>query len=139
MALVDIKWRPSRRELRQFGLLVVPPVAVFFAVVARFKWHRPEVALAIGGAALVVMLVGALAPLALRPLFVGLSLLTFPIGWVVSLALLAVVFYAVLTPIAVIMRLVGEDPMKRRFDRQAKSYWIERRRRADVERYFRQF
>jgi hypothetical protein len=136
MALVDIKWHPSRRELRQFGLIVVPIVA---AAVARWRWHQPRVALAVLGVAVLVAVVGLLVPMALRPVFVGLSLLTYPIGFVMSLLALAVVFFAVLTPIAVILRLVGEDPMARRFDRNAKSYWVERRRKPEPKRYFRQF
>ena len=28
---------------------------------------------------------------------------------------------------ALVMRLMGKDPLRRRFDPQAKSYWIERR------------
>jgi hypothetical protein len=139
MALIDLKLNPSRRELRQFGLIVLPLVAVALAAVARWKWHEAQVALALVGVAALAALAGALVPAALRPIFVGLSVLTYPIGWIVSLALLAVVFFVVLTPIAGIMRLLGEDPMQRRFDRKAASYWIERRRKHDPKRYFRQF
>ena len=50
----------------------------------------------------------------LRPLFIGLSAVTMPIGIVVSYTVLAVVFYGVLTPIGLVMRLFGRDTMQRR-------------------------
>ena len=48
----------------------------------------------------------------------------FPIGWVVSHALMAAIYYLVITPMAVAMRLLGRDPLDRRFDRDATTYWV---------------
>jgi hypothetical protein len=62
-----------------------------------------------------------------------------PIGWTISHVVLGAVFYLVLFPIGLCMRLVGRDPMQRKLDRDAKSYWIERDRRIEPARYFRQF
>ena len=36
------------------------------------------------------------------------------------------VFYGAVTPTALIMRAMGKDPLRRRLDRKAKSYWIVR-------------
>jgi hypothetical protein len=62
-----------------------------------------------------------------------------PVGWTVSHLVLAIVYYGVVTPLGLIMRLLGHDPMRRRFDRSAESYWIERGRRRASSDYFRQF
>jgi Saxitoxin biosynthesis operon protein SxtJ len=62
----------------------------------------------------------------------------FPVGWAVSHLLLAFVFFAVLTPTGLLMWLVGRDPLQRRWDRSASSYWIPRRTTSDSRRYFRQ-
>ena len=45
---------------------------------------------------------------------------------VVSPLVMAVLFFVVLTPFAVVMRLAGRDPMRRVFDSEAASYWIAR-------------
>lgn len=45
---------------------------------------------------------------------------------VVNPVVMAVMFYIVLTPFAVVMRLAGKDPMRRTFDRGAASYWLAR-------------
>jgi len=74
-----------------------------------------------------------------RRLYVGWMLAALPIGWTLSHLVLGVVYYLVLTPIGLVMKLTGHDPMKRRFDPSAVSYWIERTPRSDPSRHFRQF
>ena len=63
----------------------------------------------------------------------------FPIGWTVSYLLLAAIFFLVLTPIGLVMRLFGRDPMLRALDRSAKTYWVPHNPGADPRRYFKQF
>ena len=53
--------------------------------------------------------------------------------------ILGLIYYLVLTPIGLLMRVFGKDPMRRRLDRTAESYWIERDEAAASERYFKQF
>jgi hypothetical protein len=45
---------------------------------------------------------------------------------VVSPLILALLFYGCIAPIGFLMRLTGKDPMQRKFDPAAKSYWIVR-------------
>jgi hypothetical protein len=59
-----------------------------------------------------------------------------PIGWVVSKVLLGAVFYLVLTPIAVLFRLIKRDALARRLNPDAKSHWIEREQTTDPKRYW---
>ncbi|GAG37655.1 unnamed protein product, partial [marine sediment metagenome] len=53
--------------------------------------------------------------------------------------ILAIVYYFVLTPIGLCMRLVGYDPMNRRFDRNTQTYWTPSETNNDIKAYFRQF
>jgi hypothetical protein len=52
--------------------------------------------------------------------------------------IMAVVYFVVITPVAFIMRLIGRDPMARRFDPNAKSYRIpiKKRSKEHMERPF---
>jgi len=45
---------------------------------------------------------------------------------VVSPIVLGLLFYVTLTPIALVMRLLGKDPLRLRRDPDAASYWIDR-------------
>ena len=46
---------------------------------------------------------------------------------VVSPLVMGLIFFVAVTPTALIMRLVGKDPLHRRFEPEARTYWIERR------------
>lgn len=45
---------------------------------------------------------------------------------IVNPIVMGVMFFGVVTPIGLLMRLVGQRPLALDFDRDAKSYWIER-------------
>jgi hypothetical protein len=139
MALVEIRWNPSRRELRQFALIFFPLGALALAAIARLKWHSPSISVAAACTAAAVFTLGLLRPSWVRPLYVGMMVATFPIGFVVSHLLLFAVYFAVVAPIGLIMRLVGRDPLALRIDRSAKSYWVPRTKRTATDDYFRQF
>lgn len=137
MAMMEINWNPSRKELRQFGFLCL----AFFGVLAVLGFRRSGLTLGVellAGAAVVGGVLGAVAPQLLKYIFVGWIVAVFPIGWTVSHLLLGFIYFFVLTPIGLIMRVLGHDPMNRTLDRRASSYWTTHEQ-APVARYFRQF
>jgi len=139
MSVVQINTDPTRRQLNQFGFIWLGFLTLF-GVVAYFRFGSPQVARWLWVAAVVVPIVGWLVPALMRMVFLGMSYLAWPIGFVVSHVVLAVVYYLVLTPIGLLTRIFGYDSMKKRFDPEAESYWIERSPEAvDPKRYFRQF
>ena len=139
MAVIEINRNPTRRQLNQFGFIWLG-FLVLFGAIARFKLDAPNLALGLWVAALVVPVVGWLIPSVMRAVFLGMSYAAWPIGFVVSHVILALVYYLVFTPVGLAMRIFGYDPMKRRFDDAAPSYWVVRDPAVTApKRYFRQF
>jgi hypothetical protein len=138
MALLDIRWHPSLRELRIFALLVLG-FAGIVSLVAAIRFDALAVAMAVLAAGAFVAVVGCLAPPWIRPVYVAWMAAAFPIGWLVSHAAMAAIFFLVITPIGLMMRACGRDPMQRRFDPAARSYWKRRSPDRDTRSYFRQF
>ena len=139
MGIIDVNRHPSPKQLTQFGWIWLGFVALFGAV-AWFKMGAHGTAVAMWVAAVVVPVVGRLVPGFMRLIFVGMSYLAWPIGFVVSHVVLALVFYLVLTPIGLAMRLFGYDPMTRNRSRSGTSRWVPRPPdRSGPRRYFRQF
>ena len=138
MALINLNKNPSPTEIRWFGVMF----AVFFGLiglVARGWWGRPEIAKWIWIVGAVVFVVYyAVRPLQ-RPIYLGWLYAAYPIGWTISHLLLFVVYFVVITPVGLVLRLFGKDPLERRFDADAESYWTARERVEDPRRYFRQF
>jgi len=137
--MIEINRNPSTRQLRQFAALWFPAFGalVGFLLFRRLESHMPAVL--VWTTAAVVSLVGLASPRFMRWVYVGMMTLTFPIGWVISNVILIVVYYLVLTPIGLAMRLAGRDPMQRRLERDARSYWLARSAQTPTARYFRQY
>ena len=145
--MLDLNLHPNRNTLRSFGFVALGAFGLLGGLVL---WKRSVVGIPLGNAAPPVAfvlwgtgLVSALCSLAVpalnRYLYVGLTLLTFPIGFVMSHVLLAIVWYLVITPVGLVMRLLGRDPLERRFEREAPTYWVDHREPQNVEEYFRQY
>ena len=111
---------------RSFGLTVGGILAAIALV--RWYWVAELSWLMLGflviGAALVAA--GLLRPdtLALpNRLWTKLGLVLF---YVVNPVVMLILFIVTILPAGLIMRLVGHDPMRRRFVPEAKSYWLDR-------------
>lgn len=117
---------PARRELRDFGLLLGAIFAGLFGVALPLIKHRPFQLWP--WIALVLLSAPALFwPPALRPLHFVWIRLGHVLGWINQRIVLTVLFYAVLMPTGLIMRVMGRDPMARRFDRETPTYRVESR------------
>lgn len=136
MSLIRINRRPAPRQLLVFALAWL----VFAGVLGATLWHqgRPNAAIVCWSLALVVPAAGVAWREGLRLLYVGLSYATYPIGFLVSSLVLVLIYYAVLTPIGLILRLCGHDALGRRFDPNIPSYWHQRPGPRSPASYFRQ-
>jgi len=133
----DITFTPPPRTLRQFAglwLLIFGGLAVMQGI-----GDRPGVALVLGGVALAVGLPGLVKPTLVRPVYVGATLLTFPIGWTVSKLVLACLYFGLFTPVALVFRLIGRDVLCRRPRQGAETYWTPKSMPIAPDRYFRPF
>jgi hypothetical protein len=139
MALVELIKDPTRRQLRQFGALFLPGFLGLVAVLVRRSSGTFVVAGPLLGAAGVSIVAALVSPAWLRAPFVGLQYLAFPIGWVLSHAILAIVYFGVVTPIGCLVRVFRRDPLRRRLDPGAASHWTARKAPASIERYFRPY
>jgi len=134
----DIPLNPSARTLRQFAGAWL----VFISALGAHQWvargHERAGQILIA-AALVVGLSGSIKPAAIRWLFVAAMVITFPLGWVISQFMLAIMFYAIITPVAVFFRLRGRDVLARKPAPDRASFWTEKSTPQDVRSYFRQY
>ncbi len=138
MKLIQIDHNPSRRQLNVFGLIWLVFFGVVGSIVLKNSGSMP-VATVIWGFAAAVPVVGWIVPAFMRIVFVGMAYAAYPIGFVVSYLILAMTYYLVLTPIGLMMRLFGYDPMDRHFDGNADTYWCPREQNDSLNAYFRQF
>jgi hypothetical protein len=129
--------RPTPRVLRQFAGTWL----VFFLLLAANQiWRRGNIfAGCVLGTVALIGIVGLIKPNALRWLFIVASAVAFPIGWVVNLLMLAIMFYGVITPVALFWRLRGRDVLRLRDRKNESSFWTHRDAEPAAERYLKQF
>ena len=134
--MIAIDWNPTHRFLRQFAGLFV----LFFTIIGAVRFYKddPTMAYVLWSIA-PVGLVGLAWPSFMRYVYVTWMALFFPLGWTVSMVILSTIFYLVVSPIGLIMRLCGHDPCQRRLDPDTTSYWKARQATTNAARYFRQF
>lgn len=108
---------------RGFGFVM----AVLFAVVASFPLLRgaPPRSWALAAAA-GFLLFALLRPGWLAPLHRVWFRLGLLLQRLVQPVVLAAIYFGVVTPIGLLMRAFGKDPLALRFDPEAPSYWIHR-------------
>ena len=126
------------RDLRKFGLLV----GGVFLLLGGWCLYRQKVLwpyFLTPGALL--FLFGAIAPRGLKIPYLAWMGLALFLGLIVTTVLLSVFYFVVMTPFGLLARAFGKDVLSRKFDPQADSYWIVRKRPAsqnpaDYERQF---
>lgn len=145
--LVELNLNPDRRTLRQFGFIALGGFGLIGLLAFR-EWMvfsaglgpaRLPVAFACWGLGLLSALLSLVAPSANRPIYVGLALVSYPIGFVLSYVIMAVLFFGIFTPVALVFKVIGRDSLQRRRDRTAASYWQPPRPARSTDSYFRQF
>ncbi len=111
MAILKIDWRPEIAVLRRFGSTFLLSAAVF-VVVLWFMTGNGQLTWAVGATLGVAGGLMVLAPsFGGRYAYLLLMAPAFVIGSVVSRLLVGVLYYCVVTPIGLVMRLMGRDPL----------------------------
>ena len=132
-----VKWRPDAGELRRFAIAML----IGFTVLGLLSVWRaktigtPSIVLwSIG----VILAVAASVPRLGRIAYLSVYLPTSIIGYVVSNVLLALMFFFVVTPLGLILRLMGKDLLQQRRPKESTG-WMPVKGMKNDDSYYRQF
>lgn len=112
----------SRREQRAFGLVMAAAIVVVTLIHWLIRGHLALWPFYISAAFAVL---GLVAPMVLKPVFVVWIKFSLLLNWIVTRLMLSIVFYLMIAPTGWLMLIFSEDPLKRRFDADAETYWEE--------------
>lgn len=131
--------RPTRTDLAVFGL-VLP---IIFALAGLFAWRHstwPALAHAVWAIGAIVTLLYWSVRTLRWPLYEAWMTAVHPLGALMSRLLIAAVFFGLVTPIGLLARLLGRDPLGRRREPGRTSYWVAHRvgDGTEARRYLRQ-
>ncbi len=144
MSIAELNWKPSDRQLRQFSsicLLAFPFLGWFFSGrVAPSDWEPFHARLigSLAAAGAIIAAVGWFVPQVVKPIFVGLSVLLFPLGLIVGELMMLLIYGIAFVPMALLFRLIGRDALDRTIQPDSKSYWQAKEQAKNAASYFRQ-
>ena len=115
--------KSGEKELRQFGYtmsIVLGVLGVLFLWREK-EWYPYFIVLS------VLFLVPTIfLPIILKPVQKLWMIMAVLLGWLMTRVILSILFYLVITPIGITMRLCGKDFLNRSFEEHSDSYWIPR-------------
>ena len=110
--------------LRKFGLTTGAIIVVLFTFFFPWVFDLVEMPMWPWIMAGVLWVPALLVPAVLRPVYNTWMKIGHGIGWVNTRIILGVLFYVLVLPMGLVMRLFGNDPMARKRDESASSYRI---------------
>ncbi len=143
MSLVKLNWKPSPKELRQFGaifgsgFLLIGLVKYFW--IWNWLFERNEklglIFILIGIVGGAIGLTGTKLALPLYWVWMGVA---FVLGNIMSRVVITLIYYGVITPMSFVARLLGRDKLQLK-KRAVQSYWQDISLPHEPEKYERQF
>ena len=139
MALVSLNLKPSKKQLRDFGdiaLCMCNVIGGLLLCLDKLSAGGFFVFCLIG---VIIYVSSRISTILVRPIYKGMILVTFPIGYVISHVVMGLFYYIVVTGVAFVFKLLGRDLLSRKYNTQAKTYWLKYTKKRTSEDYFRQF
>jgi hypothetical protein len=121
------KTKTGKRELRSFGLIVGGCFAIIAFAPRILRGENPRVWALVPAVLLVAT--ALILPLALRSFHGFWMTIGEGLGWLNTKILLTLLYYFMIVPIGMILRVSGSDPMKRKLEQNAQTYRIPRKKR----------
>lgn len=115
------KDRPKTiKELRQFALVIGIAASVFGVLL---KYQGKGLADYLLGLSAVVLLLGLVVPRVLIPFEWAWMRFAHYLGTVMSYVIVTIIFYGAVTPMALLLKLLGKDLLGRKIDKTGETYW----------------
>jgi hypothetical protein len=118
------KIRNELKDLKQFGSTLAAILFVFGAVnlmkgrVAWYAW--------LFGLSLTALLAVIINPKWIRPVYSVFVKFAHVMGWVNTRIILVAIYYLILTPISIVMRIFHADPLHLKILKDSNSYWVKK-------------
>ena len=111
--------KSGKSELKKFGITV----GIVFALFALFFWWNGKNFFYFIVSSAIFLFSGLFLPIFLKPVHVVWMAISLALGYVMTRIILCVLFYLILTPLAVISRLIGKRFLDLNIEKSKESYW----------------
>jgi Na+(H+)/acetate symporter ActP len=120
-----MKFQYGHKEIRKWAVLMAIILVVIGAVQLYLLRHQ-NTATVLWLIAIVFLVDGLLFPSLLKPVYWLWMKFAGALAWINTRLIMVLVFYLIFTPVGIILRILGVDLIKQRWDEKKQSYWIDR-------------
>lgn len=126
------------KEIKKFGLILAT-ILLAVGCIHLLKGHR-TVFMWLTTFSAVFFILSALFTKTIIPVYVVFTKIAHAIGWFNTRLILCIIFYLIVTPFGLVMRLFKKDPLEKKIDKKMGSYWLKKEAdTADITRYEKAF
>jgi hypothetical protein len=118
---MDIK--TDKRDLQVFGLIWsgIFLAITFYPLIDGEKLRLWSLAISV-----IFISISLLKPNILKRFYIIWTKIGETIGGVISKVIMFVIYFALFTPVSILFKILGKDPLNREIDRDSSTYWIKR-------------
>ena len=115
--------KAGKKDLRSFGVMI----GIIFLLIAGFLIYKDkesfQMLLYIAGSFIGL---GLLIQILLKPIYILWMAFAIILGWIMTRLILSLLFYVIITPIGVILKIIGKDSLELKKQSVKESYWNQR-------------
>ena len=112
--------KTGKKDIRSFGITF----GIIFLIIAGFLYYQEK-----DSFQLFIYLAGSFSglgiilPIILKPFYMVWMIFAVILGWFMTKVILSLLFYLIITPIGLFLRIIGKDLLNLKEKKQQKSYW----------------
>ena len=112
----------AKKDLKNFGFII----GIILSLFGLFLFYRRiDYFIYFVSVGLIFLSLGLIAPKILKPIYKVWMTFAVIIGWIMTRLILSVLFYSVITGIAILTRIIGKDFLNLKINNK-ESYWNNR-------------
>ena len=115
--------KTGKKDLKSFGVTI----GIILLLIAGFLFYKDkesfQIFLYIAGAFIGF---GSIIPIILKPIYIVWMVFAVILGWFMTRVILSLLFYVIITPIGVVLRIFGKDFLEIKKQSVQGSYWNQR-------------
>ena len=112
--------KSEKSDFRKFGITI----GVILLIIAGFLfWKEKESFQILLTFGVTLCILGIVIPFILKPIYWVWMIFATILGWIMTRVILSLLFYIIVTPIGLILRLFGKQFLELRWDKSKESYW----------------
>lgn len=112
--------KTGKKDIRSFGITI----GIILLIIAGFLFYKEkesfQLFIYIAGSFIGV---GLIVPVILKPIYLIWMMFAVILGWFMTRLILSLLFYLVITPIGLVLRVLGKDLLNLKKQEVQDSYW----------------